>query len=471
MQTDGNASGEDEKNYESPVSPSQTNTSLAETPNINLLGKHPSETTIDGNFVANNYEALKRFMTLKNSIDHLGLQITRCTKALDELLTAHLEQLEADQEKVAAAAAANSKPQPQGTSQQKRKTPTTIDDEGFITPGRRRTKKSTTTATPNPAPDSATSTTEKNARVFIRPLPPPQIAQDRKPHPLLTKNKPLDESTYEFLTILLRLARDNSLNADGIFAVVIDLIPELETLKIKILTSKEPRSSKGIQGDTASKLFSPRAINLHSLRFGSWNSNGLIKHLNEVIEFVSDHDLDLFLIQETCLQPGREPNIPNFTLYKNDRINFTNFRSSGGTCIYVKNSFNHYQLPTQQMTGIEATIINLQVTDNTKIAFASIYCKNSAIFPINDLNNLLNIQPHVIVAGDFNARYTSWNNTSNHTRGISLKKYINSKPKTKIIAPTEYTTLILKILRTTLSLISRSIKIFRFRLPRQSNTN
>ncbi|GIY14788.1 putative RNA-directed DNA polymerase from transposon X-element [Caerostris extrusa] len=103
-----------------------------------------------------------------------------------------------------------------------------------------------------------------------------------------------------------------------------------------------------------------------SLRFGSWNSNGLIKHLNEVIEFVSDHDLDLFLIQETCLQPGREPNIPNFTLYKNDRINFTNFRSSGGTCIYVKNSLNHYQLPTPQMTGIEATIINLQVTDNTK---------------------------------------------------------------------------------------------------------
>ncbi|GIX97641.1 hypothetical protein CDAR_377741, partial [Caerostris darwini] len=129
-------------------------------------------------------------MTLKDSIDHLGMQITHCTKgheitiatqianqkiemqdicnalnvlygrlpanqkALDELLAAHLEQIQADQEKAAAAAAAataaNSKPTPQGSSQQKRKTPMTTDDEGFITPGRRRTRKAPAN-TPNPA--------------------------------------------------------------------------------------------------------------------------------------------------------------------------------------------------------------------------------------------------------------------------------------------------------------------------------
>ncbi|GIY46443.1 hypothetical protein CEXT_439381 [Caerostris extrusa] len=61
-------------------------------------------------------------------------------------------------------------------------------------------------------------------------LPQLQIAQDRKLPPAANYNNPLDESSYEFLTILLRLARDNSLNAGGIFAVVIDLIPELEAL-------------------------------------------------------------------------------------------------------------------------------------------------------------------------------------------------------------------------------------------------
>ncbi|GIX87229.1 RNA-directed DNA polymerase from mobile element jockey [Caerostris extrusa] len=52
---------------------------------------------------------------------------------------------------------------------------------------------------------------------------------------------------------------------------------------------------------------------------------------------------------------------------------------------------------------------------------------------------IINLQPHVIVAGDFNARHTSWNNSHNLTRGNTLKKYIDSKPNTKIIAPTEYT--------------------------------
>ncbi|GIX87233.1 hypothetical protein CEXT_94681 [Caerostris extrusa] len=78
--------------------------------------------------------------------------------------------------------------------------------------------------------------------VMIQPLPPPSRTPDfsyaaattncPRPQapPAANHNNPLDESSYEFLTILLRLARDNSLNADGIFAVVIDLIPELEAL-------------------------------------------------------------------------------------------------------------------------------------------------------------------------------------------------------------------------------------------------
>ncbi|GIX82101.1 nucleic-acid-binding protein from transposon X-element [Caerostris extrusa] len=187
--------------------------------------------------------------------------------------------------------------------------------------------------------------------------------------------------------------------------------------------------------------------------------------MDEVIEFVSDYDIDLLLIHETCLQPGHEPKIPNFTLYKNDRINYTNLRTTGGTCIYVKNSLNHHQLPTPQMTGIEATIVNLQVTENTKIAFASTYCKHSATFAINDLSKLLNIQPHVIVAGDFNAKHTSWHNTSNSARDINLNKHIKNRSDTKIIAPTEYTHLNTKNPANNTIIVFALYKNIRFRLP------
>ncbi|GIY33857.1 hypothetical protein CDAR_593771 [Caerostris darwini] len=184
MQTDGDASG-GEENY-SPFSPSQNDeTSLAETNNANLPKRHPSDTVIDGNFVALNYEAIKRFMTLKGSMDHMGIQITHCTrgnetiiatqiakhkeemqgictdlnvlygrlppnqKALDIIYTTHLEQIENAKKKAAAAAAAKSKP-PQQVTSQKRKTPMTVDAEGFITPGSRRTKKGPND-TPNPS--------------------------------------------------------------------------------------------------------------------------------------------------------------------------------------------------------------------------------------------------------------------------------------------------------------------------------
>ncbi|GIY31891.1 hypothetical protein CDAR_304251, partial [Caerostris darwini] len=62
----------------------------------------------------------------------------------------HLEQIENAKKKAAAAAAAKAQP-PQQVTSQKRKTPMTVDAEGYITPGSRRTKKGTND-TPNTTP-------------------------------------------------------------------------------------------------------------------------------------------------------------------------------------------------------------------------------------------------------------------------------------------------------------------------------
>ncbi|GIY47835.1 RNA-directed DNA polymerase from mobile element jockey [Caerostris extrusa] len=45
---------------------------------------------------------------------------------------------------------------------------------------------------------------------------------------------------------------------------------------------------------------------------------------------------------------------------------------------------------------------------------------------------------NIILAGDFNATHTSWNNLNNNTRGIRLNKFINRKKYT-IIAPSSAT--------------------------------
>ncbi|GIY34432.1 hypothetical protein CEXT_205101 [Caerostris extrusa] len=137
--------------------------------------------------------------------------------------------------------------------------------------------------------------------------------------------------------------------------------------------------------------------NLHSLRIGCWNACGLRRQFDEVIQFVTDHDIDIFLIQETFLQPGRTPNIPNFSLYKNDRISINSRRTSGGTCIYVKKALVHYQIPTPELESTEATIINLNIGNKNQITFISIYCKTHHRFNTNDINKLLNVNRYVII--------------------------------------------------------------------------
>ncbi|GIY01602.1 putative RNA-directed DNA polymerase from transposon X-element [Caerostris extrusa] len=129
-------------------------------------------------------------------------------------------------------------------------------------------------------------------------------------------------------------------------------------------------------------------INLHSLRVGFWNASGIRRQLAEIIKFVSDHDLDLFLIQETFLQPGINAEIPNFKLYKNDRINIRSICARGGTCIYIKNALVHHQIPTPTLTSTEATIINLKITKDISIALISIYCLPGRESSINDIEKL-----------------------------------------------------------------------------------
>ncbi|GIZ04204.1 RNA-directed DNA polymerase from mobile element jockey [Caerostris extrusa] len=181
-----------------------------------------------------------------------------------------------------------------------------------------------------------------------------------------------------------------------------------------------------------------RVINLHSLRVGFWNAAGIRRQLEEVKEFVSDHDLDLFLIQETFLQPGFRAEIPNFTLYRNDRVNITTLRAGGGTCIYVKNALVHHQIPTPTLTSTEATILNLKITEKNSIVFISIYCIVGRGTPFEDLKKLQKIHSNVIFAGDFNATHTSWNNSKNNQRGVQLNKFLNENNH-RIIAPTSAT--------------------------------
>ncbi|GFV38019.1 hypothetical protein TNCV_3036521 [Trichonephila clavipes] len=66
---------------------------------------------------------------------------------------------------------------------------------------------------------------------------------------------------------------------------------------------------------------------------GFWNANSLRNKIHEVREFVNEQNFDLFLVQETWLEPGIDPQIANYRLFKDDRIEFPHTGSTAITPI------------------------------------------------------------------------------------------------------------------------------------------
>ncbi|GIY97403.1 putative RNA-directed DNA polymerase from transposon X-element [Caerostris extrusa] len=115
--------------------------------------------------------------------------------------------------------------------------------------------------------------------------------------------------------------------------------------------------------------------NLQYLRFGFWNASVISSKFEEIKEFISDHELDIFLHQETFLRPGLTPEIPNFTLYRTNRTNTGTYRTYGGTCIYAKNDLVHHQKPSLELRTIENPIMELKLENTPPITFISTYVK------------------------------------------------------------------------------------------------
>ncbi|GBN53794.1 RNA-directed DNA polymerase from mobile element jockey [Araneus ventricosus] len=74
---------------------------------------------------------------------------------------------------------------------------------------------------------------------------------------------------------------------------------------------------------------------------------------------------------------------------------------------------------------VEATVVVINFKNLDKITLTSIYIppmSDNALFTF-DLENLIQISPHQIICGDFNAHHTSWNCSSNTPRGNTLHSF------------------------------------------------
>ncbi|GBN54312.1 RNA-directed DNA polymerase from mobile element jockey [Araneus ventricosus] len=134
---------------------------------------------------------------------------------------------------------------------------------------------------------------------------------------------------------------------------------------------------------------------------------------------IVEHSPEIFLIQETKLRPEFNFNIPNYDLYRTDRIPQNNLHAlGGGTAVLIKKSVPHYHIPTPKFHSVEATTISLNLVNKDPFTITSIYIPpytDPTLFTI-DLEILIQLGPNPIICGDFNTQHQIWGSPINTTR-------------------------------------------------------
>ncbi|GFX68375.1 probable RNA-directed DNA polymerase from transposon X-element [Trichonephila clavipes] len=170
----------------------------------------------------------------------------------------------------------------------------------------------------------------------------------------------------------------------------------------------------------------------------SWNADGVRSRIVEIRDFIDKHAPDLLLLQETHLRPEHSFSIPNYICYRNDRTNSAR-GWGGGTAILIKITIYHYHVPTPPLlTGVEATLVALTPIDQESFLVASIYASPNPTYRNlgANLDALFQIFKTSILAGNYNAKHTSWGCVRSDPRDNYLLRYITNNHVDLIAPPT-----------------------------------
>lgn len=121
-------------------------------------------------------------------------------------------------------------------------------------------------------------------------------------------------------------------------------------------------------------------------------------------------------------------NLRDYTCLRKDRSFNVNSRNPhGGVLFFVHDSLNFKQTAFCQLEFIEAIFIRLSI-GAFSFTLGCIYSPSSLSAPQakHDAQKLLSLPGPFVLAGDFNAKHTSWNNVTRNKKGSDLETICNA---------------------------------------------
>lgn len=150
-----------------------------------------------------------------------------------------------------------------------------------------------------------------------------------------------------------------------------------------------------------------------------WNANGIFNHHSTFKHFLTEHQIDAALINETHLKPYHKFKLRNYDIIRNDRPDL-----KGGTTIIIKSHLPH-EIPSLQT--IEATGITL-CTQHSSIELITVYKQPKIPLPAAEINKLYNLnsrRPHCKHSYvELTNQKPKWHRTSNSPH--EYQSYCNS---------------------------------------------
>lgn len=157
---------------------------------------------------------------------------------------------------------------------------------------------------------------------------------------------------------------------------------------------------------------------LKTFRIATWNSNGLLKRIDEIELFLINEKIDIFLISESHFTKSSFVNLEGYDCYNS--LHPAN-KARGGATIFIKNNIKHYEDVKIETDIFQVSTVNIEMNNHTNFKISAIYCPPRHSISKQEYLQLFNLLGnHFIVGGDFNAKNTYWGSRLTTTKGKEL---------------------------------------------------
>jgi hypothetical protein len=161
----------------------------------------------------------------------------------------------------------------------------------------------------------------------------------------------------------------------------------------------------------------PRRTTGKALRLACWNADGVRGRKLELEQFLSEHGVDICLLNANHLVAERAIRFANYVCHRTDSLT-----PGTGTAILVHKGIDHHAVPVSGLQYLQATAIHL-VLATRPVKLVSTYLPPTRPLIETDLTECLSGGIPVRIAGDLNAKHKDWNSRLNTARGSLLRDY------------------------------------------------